>query len=159
MVNPNRRNSRRILKAAKKRTTKLKRMMERISVAPGESGKFVNWSEDPFLEERCFVELFPFGVGAYISSTFDQPNSDLGFAKYCRNQLLSCDPKFRNNEVYVFFLLIVKELIALKRCQSTFLRQATMTPNLTKESLMSVNPEDLNRFNRTFQVYKPIRGA
>ena len=56
-------------------------------------------------------------------------------------------------------LIIVKELIALKRCQSTYLRQATMTPNLTRDSLMSVNPEDLSRFNRTFQVYKPIRGT
>ena len=37
--------------------------IEKISVAPGEKGKFQNWGEDVFLEEKCFPELFPFGTG------------------------------------------------------------------------------------------------
>ena len=80
--------------------------MEKISVAPGECGGFNNWGEDIFLEEKCFPQHFPFGTGGYISSCVDDPDNDMGFANYCVNQIMSCDPKFRNDSSYLFFLLL-----------------------------------------------------
>ena len=75
--------------------------MEKISVAPGEFGKFQNWGKDVFLEERSFPEKFPYGVGGYLSSCVKDPKNDMGFANYCINQLMSCDPKFRQDSSYI----------------------------------------------------------
>ena len=99
--------------------------MKKVSVAPGEDGMFKNWGTDPFIEEKCFPELFPYGIGAYLSSCIEDPEKSIGFAEYCVGQIMSCDPKFRNDVTYIFFLLLVKELIELKRCKNTFFRQAT----------------------------------
>ena len=52
--------------------------IEKISVAPGESGIFENWGEDIYLEEKCFPELFPFGNGGYLSSILNKKDN-LGF--------------------------------------------------------------------------------
>ena len=98
-------------------------------------------------------------LGGYISSTFNKPAEKLGFAKYCSDRLLSCDPKFRNDTIYIFTLLIVKELMMLKNCKSTYLRQATRVENLTRDQILQFKPENLNRYNRTFQVFKPMRGT
>ena len=95
----------------------------------------------------AFPELYPYGTGGYLSSCIDDPNKSLGFAEYCIGQLMSCDPKFRTNKTYILFLLLVKELIELKRCRTTYLRQATRLPTLNKQSLNNINPEDLSRFN------------
>ena len=46
--------------------------VSKIPVAPGESGKFKNWGEDVFLEEKCFPDMFPFGVGGYLSALVNQ---------------------------------------------------------------------------------------
>ena len=54
--------------------------MEKIAVAPGEGGKFENWGEDIFLEEKCFPELFPFGVGGYLSTNIDRKEHKIEFA-------------------------------------------------------------------------------
>ena len=89
--------------------------MQKISVAPGEFGSFKNWGDDIYLEEKIFPEKFPYGTGGYLSSVLDNPENNLGFAEYCVNQIMSCDPKFRNDSTYLFFLLLVKELIMLKR--------------------------------------------
>ena len=83
----------------------------------------------------------------------------MGFAAYCVNQILSADPKFRNDSTYLFFLLLVKELVMLKRCKTTYLRQATRIPNLTKNDVLNLKPENLNRFNRSFEVFKNMRGT
>ena len=88
--------------------------MEKICVAPGEGGKFQNWKEDLFLEEKSFPDKFPYGTGGYLSSIINHKGNYMGFANYCINQIMSCDPKFRQDSAYVFFLLLVKELIQLK---------------------------------------------
>ena len=50
-------------------------------------------------------------------------------------------------------------MIQLKRCKQTYLRQATKIPNLTKETIKNVNKEDLTRYNRSYQVFKSMRGT
>ena len=62
---------------------------------------------------------------------------------------MSCDPKFRQDSAYIFFLLLVKELIQLKRCKTTYLRQATRLPNLSKEDIVNVDHANLSRFKCT----------
>ena len=89
----------------------------------------------------------------------DDDKNDMGFANYCINQIMSCDPKFREDSAYVFFLLLVKELILLKRCKSTYLRQATRLPSLSKYDVLNNDPANLSRFNRSYQVFKNIRGT
>ena len=56
-------------------------------------------------------------------------------------------------------MLLVKELIALKRCKETYLRQATNVPKMTKDDVMNVKHENLVRYNRTFEVFKTMRGT
>jgi hypothetical protein len=133
--------------------------LEKVAVAPGEKGKFQNWGEDIFLEEKAFPELFPFGVGGYLSAAVDETQEKMGFAQYIKHRVLSADSKYRRNSAYIFFLLLVKELVQLKRCKQTYLRQATKAPNLTKESMINVNAENLSRYNRSYQVFKTMRGT
>ena len=133
--------------------------MEKMCVAPGETGEFQNWNEDLFLEEKCFPEKFPYGTGGYLSSMIDDDEKDMGFANYCISQIMSCDPKFRNDSAYIFFLLLVKELIQLKRCKTTYLRQATRLPNLSRNDILNVDQANLSRFNRSYQVFKSVRGT
>ena len=126
---------------------KVQKQMEKIAVAPGESGKFQNWGDDIYLEEKMFPEKFPFGTGGYLSTCMDNPENNLGFAAYCVNQIMSCDEKFRNDTIYLFFLLLVKELIMLKRCKTTYPQQATKIPNLKKSDVLNLKHENLGRFN------------
>ena len=42
--------------------------IQKITVAPGEKGKWLNWSDDVYLEEKLFPALFPYGIGGYLSS-------------------------------------------------------------------------------------------
>ena len=72
---------------------------------------------------------------------------------------MSADPKFRNDSAYVFFLLLVKELIQLKRCKTTYFRQATRLPNLSKEDICNLDKSNLSRYNRSYQVFKNMRGT
>ena len=96
------------------------KLVEKICIAPGEKGSFQNWGEDAFLEEKCFPELFLFGHGGYVSSTLGGENLAVtGFANYVKHRLLSANPKFRNNTSYMFFLLLVKELIQLAQSKQT----------------------------------------
>ena len=53
----------------------------------------------------------------------------------------------------------MKELIQLKRCRSTFLRQATRLPNLAKHDVINLDPANLSRYNRSFEVFKTVRGT
>ena len=137
----------------------MRKKIKKISVAPGEGGKFQNWGDDIFLEEKMFPEKFPYGTGGYLSTCMDDPDKNLGFAAYCVNQIMSCDEKFRNDSIYLFFLLLVKELIMLKRCKTTYLRQATKIPNLNKADVLNIKHENLGRYNRSFEVFKNMRGT
>ena len=89
----------------------------------------------------------------------NDPENNMGFANYCINQLMSCDDKFRNDSAYIFFFLLVKELIQMKRCKSTYFRQATRLSNLTKDDVINTDQANLSRYNRSFQVYKSLRGT
>ena len=117
-------------KKAKNRIKNVKKKIEKINIAPGEQGNFVKWGEDVFLEERCFPHLFPYGVGGYMSTALDGKNPNMGFTNYVRHRLLHVDSRFRNDTVYVFFLLLVKELVELRRSEETYLRQARWMPDL-----------------------------
>ena len=106
-----------------------------------------------------FSRKFTFGTGGYLSSCIDDEGNGMGFANYCINQLMSADPKFRQDSAYLFFLLLVKELIQLKRCKSTYFRQATRLPNLNKENIVNIDRSNLSRYNRSYQVFKSMRGT
>ena len=133
--------------------------MKKISIAPGEMGRFKNWGEDIYLEEMAFPDKFPFGCGGYLSSCIDDKTFDMGFARYCVNQVMSADPKFRQDKDYIFFLTIVKELIILKHCKSTFFRQARRLPSLNKNSLNNLDRENMVRYNRCYQAFENLRGS
>ena len=47
----------------------------------------------------------------------------------------------------------------MKRCKSTYFRQATRLPTLTKQDVCNVDRSNLSRFNRSFQVFKSLRGT
>ena len=117
--------------------------MEKTVLAPGEFGKFNNWGEDLFLEEKCFPHLYPFGIGGFLSTNIDEKDSHKGFAAYVRQRIMSADSKYREDYVYLFFLLLVKELVQLKRCKMTYLRQARKLTNLSKEDVMNTDKIDL----------------
>ena len=131
---------------------------KKIFVAPAEEGKWMNWQDDLFLEEKLFPNLFPYGVGGYLSSNVMR-NQDVGFANYVKSRILSANPKFRNDKTYVFFLLLVKEMIELKRSEQTYFRKATKAANLTPASLAGLAPELMMRYNNTFAAFKTIRGT
>ena len=47
----------------------------------------------------------------------------------------------------------------LKRCKTTYLRQATKIPNLKKADVLNLKHENLGRYNRSFEVFKNMRGT
>ena len=159
LSDPTEKESEVIAKCARREAESAVQKMEKVCVAPGENGIFKNWNEDIFLEEKCFPEKFPYGTGGYLSSMINSEGNDMGFAAYCINQIMSCDPKFRQDSTYVFFLLLVKELIQLKRCKTTYLRQAQRMPNLSRDDVLNIDPANLNRYNRSYQVFKNVRGT
>ena len=92
-------------------------------------------------------------------TVLDDEDNTMGFADYCINQIMSCDPKFRNDSCYIFFLLLVKELIQLKRCKTTYLRQARRLPNFTRNDVLNMDSENFSRYNRSYEVFKSVRGT
>ena len=48
----------------------------------------------------------------------------MGFSSYVRARMLSCDDRFRNNQTYVMFMLLVKEAIEMRRSRTTYCRKA-----------------------------------
>ena len=147
-----------ILESATKHRRRALDRISTISVAPGEKGEFKNWKGDVWLEEKAFPHLYPYGTGGYLSSCLSS-KKNMGFAVYCRNRLRSVDPKFRNDQVYIFFLLLVKELVELKRCENIFLRQARNTVGLRKKDMKPIRYQNLERYNRSFSVFKNMRGT
>ena len=129
-----------------------------VNLAPAEKGQWINWNSDVFLEEKLFPSLFPYGVGGYLSSNMLRQN-DMGFSNYIKNRLLSADPRFRNDASYLFFLLLVKELIDMKRSQQTVFRKANKASNLTAQSINEIGKENLFRYDTAFTTFKNIRGT
>ena len=132
--------------------------IQKITVAPAEKGKWLNWSDDVYLEEKLFPALFPYGIGGYLSSNIMR-GSILGFSNYVKSRLLSVDEKFRKDPYYVFFLLLVKEMIEMIRSERTFFRKATRVPNLTAAALKDISKEHIFRFNGAFSAFKNNRGT
>ena len=141
----------------KEQNKQIQKNLHKISVAPGEEGKWQNWGEDIFLEEKLFPKLFPWGQGGFLSSNILK-NSNMGFSNYVKSRLLSLDPKFRNDPYYIFFLLLVKEMVDTKRSEKTFFRKATKVPHLNASLIGEITPEFLMRNNNAFTAYKTIRG-
>merc|ERR1712208_232099 len=151
-------NPKRTLDFVEKQTKKIKENAAKLSLAPGEHGKWINWQSDIFLEEKLFPRLFPYGIGVFLSSPLLK-KSNMGYSNYIKNRLLSADPKFRNDPSYVFFLLLVIELTDMKRSEQTYFRKATKAPHLTAKKVNEITKEHLFRYNNAFQTYKSCRGT
>ena len=83
----------------------------------------------------------------------------MGFSNYIKNRLLSADPKFRNDSVYCFFLLLVKELTDMKRSETTYIRKATRVPDLTPKIINEVTKQNLFRYDNAYSTFKTMRGT
>ena len=142
----------------KEKRQTIKKNVQKLCVAPGEKGKWQNWQDDVFLEEKMFPQIFPYGVGGYLSSVMLR-NSNMGFANYIKSRLLSADDRFRKDKFYLFFLLLVKEMVEIKRSEQTYFRKATKASNLTPDVVLNISPDLLFRYNNAFQAFKTVRGT
>ena len=142
----------------KSQTKIIKQNLQKVYVAPGESGAWKNWEEDVYLEEKLFPQLFPFGIGGYLSSCMLK-NNNMGFANYCKSRLLSANNKFRKDPFYIFFLLLVKEMIEMRRSEQTFFRKANKVQDLTASKVGQISKEFLLRNNNIFRSFKSLRGT
>ena len=131
-----------------------------VHVAPGEGGKFKTWGaeKDLYLEEECYPSIFFTGEGGFLSSNMKR-KKPIGFAFYVRNRLRSIDPRFREDNSYIFFLQLVKEKVELKRSIQTYCRQARKLPGLNKNHVQEIKMENLDKYNRTYSVFRNIRGT
>ena len=146
------------LEFVQKLTKKIDKQIRKVSVAPGEEGKWMNWLSDLYLEEKLFPALFPFGLGGFLSSQMLR-QTNLGFSNYVKSRILSADSKFRNDASYVFFLLLVKEMCEMRRSEQTYFRKATKIPNLTARGVQDISKEYLIRFNSAYTTFKSCRGT
>ena len=80
LLNPSEEQCETVSNKAKVQAKDILRKVEKMCVAPGESGLFQNWGDDVFLEEKCFPNLFPYGTGGYLSSCIDESENRIGFA-------------------------------------------------------------------------------
>ena len=142
----------------KQQKNRIKHKVDKMFLAPGEGGKMLNWQSDVFLEEKLFPALFPYGIGGFMSANVIRTNN-MGFANYVKSRLLSADPKFRDDPYYLFFLLLVKEMIEMLRSESTFYRKAAKAPSLTPKVLKEITPEFMVRYNTAFATFKSLRGT
>ena len=114
-------------------------------------------------QEKVFPNLFPYGVGGYMSSQIGserREEENMGFSNYVRHRLLSADSRYRDDNDYLFFLLIVKELIDLKRSKQTVLRQTQRVQYMSLSDYKNIaSREDLPRSNRSYEAFKSIRGT
>ena len=83
--------------------------------------------------------------------------SDMGFANYVKNRIMSADPKFRDDPSYLFFLLLVKEMVDMKRSKQTYFRKASKVPNLMAKSVKEIAKEHLYRYDIAYTTFKTIR--
>ena len=143
---------------SKNKKKRVKKNIGKIFVAPGEDRNIQNWQSDIFLEEKLFPALFPYGIGGFMSSNVIR-SSNLGFANYVKSRLLSADPKFRDDPYYLFFLLLVKEMVEMLRSESTFYRKAGKASSLTAKVLKEITPEFMIRYNTAFTAFKSLRGT
>ena len=86
-------------------------------------------------------------------------SSNIGFANYVKSRLLCADPKFRDDPYYMFFLLLVKEMVEMLRSESTYYRKAGKSTSLTPKVLKEITPEFMIRYNTAFTAFKNLRGT
>ena len=86
-------------------------------------------------------------------------DTDMGFANYIKSRLLSADDKFRKDPSYVFFLLLVKELVDMKRSKQTYFRKASKIPSLTPKAVQDISKEYLYRYDNAYTTFKTMRGT
>eukprot|EP00092_Neocalanus_flemingeri_P022722 GFUD01024642.1.p1 GENE.GFUD01024642.1~~GFUD01024642.1.p1 ORF type:complete len:2733 (+),score=580.47 GFUD01024642.1:994-8199(+) len=158
VIKGNKENADKTHEYVKKQTKKIKENAKKICVAPGEGGEWKNWQADLFLEEKLFPALFPYGIGGYLSSNMLKRNN-MGFSNYVKNRLLSADDKFRNDPSYLFFLLLVKEMVDMKRSKQTYFRKATKIPKLSAKNVQDISKEYLYRYDNAYTTFKTIRGT
>ena len=142
----------------KQQKDRVKHKVAKMFLAPGEGGKMLNWQSDVFLEEKLFPALFPYGIGGFMSANVIR-SSNIGFANYVKSRLLSADPKFRDDPYYLFFLLLVKEMVEMLRSESTFYRKAAKAPSLTPKVVKEITPDFMVRYNTAFSAFKSLRGT
>ena len=124
----------------------------------GRGGNFENWENDIYLEEKLFPALFPYGIGGFLSTNM-LTRSNMGFSNYVKSRILSVDPKFRNDIFYVLFLLLVKEMVDIKRSEKTVFRKATKVPHLNAALVKEISKDNLMRNNSAYTAFKTIRGT
>ena len=83
----------------------------------------------------------------------------MGFSNYIKSRLRSINPKFRDDPIYVFFLLLVKEMVDTQRNETTYFRKATRVPKLNSKTLRETEIEFLMRQNSVFTAHKHLRGT
>lgn len=98
------------------------------------------------------------GVGGYLSSNAHSANK-VGFSAYVRSRIKSVQPRFREDIIYIFFLLLVKEKIEIKRSKQVYMRQTHRNPGLTVGQINEVGLENLEKHNKSYSVYKNCRGT
>ena len=67
-----------------------------------------------------------------------------------------CKHKLNN---YVFFLLLVKEMVDMKRSKQIYFRKASKVPSLTPKSVQEISKEHLYRYDNAYTTFKTIRGT
>ena len=145
-------------KYIERQTAQINNQLDKISVAPAEHGRWKNWGSDVFLEEKMFPDLFPYGIGGYFSTSF-LSGQTMGFSNYIKSRLRSIDSKFRDDPIYLFFLLLVKEMVDTQRSEATFFRKATKAPKLNSKTLNDTKLEFLMRQNNVYNAHKQLRGS
>ena len=78
---------------------------------------------------------------------------------YCRHRIRGIDSRFRRDVSYIFFLMNIKEMSEIKRSIQTFMRQARRLPSLKASQINEIKMENLEKYNRTYSVFKNMRGT
>ena len=136
---------------------------ERIEVAPTQAGKFVDFwdktDENAYLtcEEACFPELFPAGTGGFLST---HQKHGCTFANYVKQRIFGIDPRFRENETYVFFLYVIKEQLEINRSVQTYFRKGKLKKNrYTVDFLRGCEKKEIERYDIKFKAFQAVRGT
>ena len=76
MYVPSKKDSIKLAKIGQRQSHQISKRMEKLCVAPGEMGSFMNWGDDIFLEEKTFPDKFPYGYGGYLSTCLKENKYD-----------------------------------------------------------------------------------
>ena len=108
----------------------------------------LNIFQTEYLEEKCFVALYPYGINGY--ETF-KSNREFSIQTYFKQRLESKDPRWRQNMSYLFWALNVFEQNRLQQCISVAFRTY-----LTKNDQSKTDKEIEDN---SFSFMRKIRGT